>query len=149
MITGFLHQHLDQKEIEKFITQHVRSCNADDLVVEISAGKVFKPIKIRVNPFVPSTFAITKHYQLVDGPAGHESQLLERDSARVGILGVSPSGLWSKIMRHMKAMVENQCFTKEITTGDPTILPRRILEVVQKYCSSKEVSFKVCCLTDG
>jgi hypothetical protein len=138
IISGFLIAHLGKKVIEDFVTENVDDWrNTKDIVVKISAGAVFQPMELRVNPFAPKTSEIIGHWQL---SPPQQSQLVQLHAARVGIIGFSTSDMKKLIERHLMAMVKNPFFAAQITAGDTMQIPRQILEIVQNYCSPRKVS---------
>jgi hypothetical protein len=69
----------------------------------------------------------------------HNSQLIQKYSAPVGILCLIPSDLKKICKTHINQMIENGKYVSQTTAADVTQLPAEILYIIQKYCASKDV----------
>ena len=138
IMTEFLHAHFKKKQIEDLISEHTSGFNNTVLVVEVSTGELFKPMTLTANIFKPKTRELLRHASLVSQP-GQDSQLVERYSAPVGILGLSQSEMKKLCTEHINEMIANPGYAAQATAGDDTQLPYEILEIVRKYCAKKDV----------
>ncbi|CZR58090.1 uncharacterized protein PAC_07980 [Phialocephala subalpina] len=134
----YLHLHFKKKKIEDLISEHTSGFSNTVLVVDVSTGGLFKPLTLSVNIFKPKDRELLRHASLVSQP-GQDSQLVERYSAPVGILGMSQSEMKKLCTEHIDEMIANPRYAAQATVGDDTQLPCEILEIVRKYCSKKDL----------
>ncbi|KUJ15459.1 uncharacterized protein LY89DRAFT_783598 [Mollisia scopiformis] len=134
----YLHAHFKKKKIEDLISEHTSGFSNTVLVVDVSTGGLFKAMTLTANVFKPKTRELLRHASLVSQP-GQDSQLVERYSAPVGILGLSPPEMKKLCTEHIDEMIANPSYAAQATAGDDTKLPCEILEIVRKYCSKKDI----------
>jgi hypothetical protein len=135
----YLHAHLKKNAIEKFISENLDGFSNIQLVVDVSTGVVFKPLKLHANVFQAKTWELLRQMRLADETGDQNAQLLKRYSPPVGLLGLSVPDLRKKCEKHVGDMVKNPAYAGQTTAGDATRLPEMILEIVRDYCDAKEV----------
>ena len=139
-VTDYLHAHLKKNAIESFISENLNGFSNIQLDVDVSTGAVFKPLILQANVFQAKTWELLRQMRLADETGDHNSQLMQRYSPPVGLLGLSVPDLRKKCEKHIGEMVKNPAYAGQTTAGDTTRLPEMILEIVRDYCDAKEVS---------
>jgi hypothetical protein len=133
-----MHGHLRKSKIEDLISEHTTRFLDTVLTVEVSTGSVFKPMRVRTNAFLPKTGDLLRQFSLTPAEADQASQLVQRPSAPVGILGLSLTDLKKKCNNHIEDMISNTQYAAQATAGDMSQLPRQILEIVCEYSAAKK-----------
>jgi hypothetical protein len=134
----FMHEHLRKSKIEDLITEHTKGFLDTVIVVEVSTGAVFRPMKIDTNIFKPRTTELLQQASLTPPEADQASQLVRMRSIPVGILGLSVSDMKKKCERHIEHMIAEPKYAEQATSGDPSLLPQQILEIVCEYVAAKK-----------
>jgi hypothetical protein len=139
----FMHAHLRKDKIEDLMSEHTTGFLDTVLILEVSTGSVFKPMRVHTNAFLPNGGDLLRQSSLTPAEADQASQLVQRPSAPVGILGLSLTDMRKKCKNHIEDMISNHQYAEQTTAGDMSQLPRQILEIVCKYsAANKDVSFR-------
>jgi hypothetical protein len=133
-----MHAHLRKNKIEDLITGNTNQFLDNTIIVEVSTGVVFKPMKIQANAFEASTNELLQHSSLTPPQADQAAHLVQLPSAPVGILGLSLSEMKRKCKNHIEDMISNDQYVEQATSGDMSQLPKQILEIVSKYSAAKK-----------
>jgi len=134
----FMHAHLRKNKIEDLISEHTTGFLDTVLVVEVSTGSVFKPMRVRTNAFLPKTGDLLRQSSLTPAEADQASQLVQRPSAPIGILGLSLAEMRKKCKNHIEDMISNTQYAAQATAGDMSQLPKQVLEIVCEYSAAKK-----------
>jgi hypothetical protein len=133
-----MHSHLRKNEIEDLISEHTNGFLDTVILVEVSTGSVFKPMKLRTNLFEAKTGELLQQASLTSAEPDQALQLVQRLSAPVGILGLSLSDMKKKCEKHIEEMIKNPQYAEQATAGDMSQLPKQILEIVCEYSAAKK-----------
>ena len=132
-----MHAHLRKDKIEDLISEHTSGFLDTELILEVSTGLVFIPMRIRTNIFLPSGQDLLRQSSLTPAEADEDSQLMQRHSVPIGILGLSLTEMRKKCNNHIFDMISNTQYAAQATAGDISQLPRQILEIVCEYSAAK------------
>ncbi|KAG4429102.1 hypothetical protein IFR05_015416 [Cadophora sp. M221] len=136
----FLHSHLDQRKIEALVSKHTNGFRSITIVVEVSAGVVFKPMKLHANIFRRKTNKLLKQSRLMVGAHSNQNSELEvRDSLPIGIMGILPSRLNNKCSKYTDEMIASSDYAGQVSAGDQSRLAFRLLVAMQKYAKTEPI----------
>jgi hypothetical protein len=138
MATEFMHAHLRKSKIEDLITEHTTGFLDTVIVVEVSTGVVFRPMRLQTNTFAAIGTELLEQSSLTPPKADQAAQLVRMASVPVGILGLSVSEMKKKCDKHIEDMISNAEYAEQATSGDVSGLPNQILEIVCKYVAAKK-----------
>jgi hypothetical protein len=105
--TEFMHSHLRKSKIEYLISEYTTGFLDTVLVVQVSTGSVFSPLKLHTNTFHPRTSKLLHQSILTPPKADKAPQLVLMASVPVGILGLCVSDMRRKCKIHVEQMVAN------------------------------------------
>lgn len=134
-----MHGHLTKRAVENLVSENTRGYTNIALDVEVSTGSVFKTMKLNAHVFRPQNWLLLRQSRFTSGEV-EEHKLVRRYSPPIGLMALDVTHVKKKCERHVEEMVQNQAYANQTTAGDITQLPHEILEIVQRYCSMKEVS---------
>jgi hypothetical protein len=133
-----MHSHFRKSKIEDLISEHTTAFLDNVIVVEVSTGVVFRPMKLQTNTFTPSTSELLQQSSLTPPEADQASQLVQMASVPVGIMCLSPSDMKRKCKSHVEEMISNPQYAEQATSGDMSQLPKQILEIVCEFAAAKK-----------
>jgi hypothetical protein len=136
--TEFMHAHLRKSKIEDLISMNTTGFLDAVIVVEVSTGSVFKPMRLHTNTFEAIGNELLEQSILTPPEADQAAQLVRMPSAPVGILGLSVSEMKKKCNKHVEDMISNTKYAEQATSGDVSGLPSQILEIVGEYVAAKK-----------
>ena len=133
----FLHAQFDKRMIEALVSKYTNGFRSLTIVVEFSAGAVFKPMKVRANIYRQKSNALLRHSRLITGSGSNQnSELDQQDSLPIGILGLSPSSLKKTCSKHIDQMVATPAYAGQVSAGDRSPLALQLLVAMQKYAKT-------------
>jgi hypothetical protein len=136
-----MHSHLKKSKIEDLISENTTKFLDTIILVEVSTGSVFRPMRLHTNFFEPKTDELLQQASLTPAEPDQASQLVRLYSAPVGILALSLSDMKKKCQKHIEEMIRNPQYVEQVTSGDVSQLPKQILEIVCAYSNAnKDVS---------
>ncbi|MCJ1359532.1 MAG: hypothetical protein MMC33_009534 [Icmadophila ericetorum] len=133
----FMHAHLRKDKMEDLILEHTSGFLETELTLEVSTGLVFIPMRIHTNTFLPNGHDLLQQSSLTPAEADEDSQLVQRHSVPIGILGLSLTEMRKKCNNHIFDMISNTQYAAQATAGDISQLPKQILEIVCEYSAAK------------
>jgi hypothetical protein len=102
-----MHAHFRKRKIKDLISEHTSGFLDTTLIVEISTGSTFKPMRLITNTFVPSTNTLLSQPILASVYADQAAPLVQMPSVPVGILDLSLSEMRRKCKSHIEDMISN------------------------------------------
>jgi len=139
----FLHSQFDKRKIEALVLKHTNGFRSVTIVVELSAGAAFKPMKVCANIFRRKTNALLRQSRLIAGTGSNQnSELEEQDSLPIGILGLSPSSLKKTCSKHIEEMVASPGYARQVSAGDQSPLAFQLLSAIQKYAAIEPIVYE-------
>ncbi|RDW64864.1 hypothetical protein BP6252_10515 [Coleophoma cylindrospora] len=133
----YLSAHLKKKSIEDLISEHTSGFYDDGIDVDVTTGASFKPMRLSTNFFrAESKELLLQHY--LGTNLENKDLLVQQCSAPVGLLGVDVGELKKKCRQYIDDMIGNPLYAEQSCADNPTEIPRRVLEVIQRYVSVKD-----------
>jgi hypothetical protein len=102
-----MHAHLRKSKLEDIISEHTSGFLDTVLVVEVSTGSVFRPMKLATNTFTPSTDELLQQSSLMPVDADQATRLVQMPSIPVGIMSLSLRDMKRKRKSHIEDMISN------------------------------------------
>lgn len=137
----FMHAHLRKSKIEDLVSDHTAGFLDTIITVEVSAGEVFRPMRLNTNTFTPSTTELLQQNYLLPVESHQTSQQVQMRSVPIGIMCLSPSEIKRKCKNYIEEMISNPQYADQATAGDMSQLPKQILKIVCAYATAqKDVS---------
>jgi hypothetical protein len=134
----FMHAHLRKSKIEDLVSDHTAGFLDTIITVEVSAGEVFRPMRLNTNTFAPSTAELLQQNYLLPAEMPLTSQLVRVRSVPIGIMCLSPSDIKRKCKNYIEEMISNPQYADQATAGDMSQLPKQILRIVCAYAAAQK-----------
>lgn len=133
----FMHAHLRKSKIEDLVSDHTAGFLDTIITVEVSAGEVFRPMRLNTNTFTPSTAELLQQNYLLPVESHQTSQQVQMRSVPIGIMCLSPPDIKRKCKNYIEEMISNPQYTDQATAGDMSQLPKQILKIVCAYATAQ------------
>lgn len=139
---AYLHAHLKKSKIEDLISDYTNGFRNNTIDVELSTGAAFNrhPLKLHTNEFRPKTDELLRQSRLTTGIDNQNSELVERDSVPIGILGLSEPDMKKLLKRHIEDMIASPQYAGQVSAVNSSPIVFKLLQAMQKYakkvCSS-------------
>jgi len=134
----FMHAHLRKSKIEDLVSDNTAGYLDTIITVEVSAGEVFRPMRLNTNTFAPSTAELLQQNYLLPAERPLTSQLVRVRSVPIGIMCLSPSDIKRKCKNYIEEMISNPQYADQATAGDMSQLPKQILRIVCAYAAAQK-----------
>jgi hypothetical protein len=123
--------------MEDLISEHTSGFLNTELTLEVSIGFVFIPIRTHTHTFLLIGHDLLQQSSLILAEVDEDSQLMQRHSVPIGILGLSLTEMRKKCNNHILDIISNTQYAAQATAGDISQLPKQILEIVYEYSAAK------------
>ncbi|RDW68411.1 hypothetical protein BP5796_09068 [Coleophoma crateriformis] len=133
----YLSAHLKKKSIEDLISEHTSGFYDNGIDVDVTTGASFKPMRLSTNFFRAESQELLLHHYLGTN-LENKDLLVQQCSAPVGLLGVDVGELKKKCQQYIEDMIGNPLYAEQSCADNSTEVPRRVLEVIQRYISVKD-----------
>lgn len=134
----FMHAHLRKSKIEDLVSDHTAGFLDTIITVEVSAGEVFRPMRLNTNTFTPSTAELLQQNYLLPVESHQTLQQVQMRSVPIGIMCLSPSDIKRKCKNYIEEMISNPQYADQATAGDMSQLPKQILKIVCAYATAQK-----------
>lgn len=137
---AYLHAHLKKSKIEDLISEYTNGFRNNAIDVELSTGAAFnkRPLKLHTNEFRPKTNELLRQSRLTTGIDNQKSELVERDSVPLGILGLSEPEMKKLLKRHIEDMIASKRYAAQVSAVNSSPIVFKLLQAMHEY--AKKVS---------
>jgi hypothetical protein len=149
LFPDFIRGHLRKEEISKFVAENVETFTVGGVeqpcTVELFSGMLFRTkLTIRAKFFTAKTLDILRHYHLKVGAQGVDLQA--QDSLPIGLDTEGNSqkdDIKKKVKEYIHGIINEPGYAEQVTDAlRSTQVPRKVLQIVQAYAQSSDVSYK-------
>ncbi|PVH78181.1 hypothetical protein DL98DRAFT_516856 [Cadophora sp. DSE1049] len=132
---AYLHSHLKKSKIEDLISKYTNGFRNTTIDVEVSTGAAFNrhPLRLHTNEFRPKTDELLLQSRLTTGIDNQNSELVERDSVPIGILGLSEPEVKKLCRRHIEDMIASPQYAGQVSAVNSSPIAFQLLQAMQKY----------------
>ncbi len=131
--------HLNAREVKELITEHVGEFTDMTLDVHVTCGASFGSLELSVNVFRPRTHELLYYHHLPTQQDVPTSDVIIRDSAPVGLLGVDFRDLKKTCRAYIESMVKTTDYPAQVCAGLESNICLRVLEIIHRYSHEEEV----------
>jgi hypothetical protein len=143
---AYLHAHLKKRKIEDLISEHTNGFRNTTIDVEVSTGAAFNknPLKLRTNVFRPKTDELLFQSHLTTGGDNQNSELVEKDSVPIGILGLYEPEVKKLLRRHIDDMIASSQYAGQVSAVNSSPIAFQLLQAMQNYAKKVSSSPNTC-----
>ncbi|KAH7409147.1 hypothetical protein BKA64DRAFT_704932 [Cadophora sp. MPI-SDFR-AT-0126] len=138
---AYMHSHLKKSKIEDLISRYTNGFRNTTVDVEVSTGAAFNehPLRLHTNEFRPKTDELLLQSRLTTGIDNQNSELVERDSVPIGILGLSEPELKKLCRRHIEDMIASPQYAGQVSAVNSSPIAFQLLQAMQTYAKKAPI----------